>query len=109
MLAPPERRELKRRARKRSLAVELVKRAEVILMLASGLSYREILERLDRSDKNIGSGRSAFKRSVWQESIRVIGIVKRRTRTAKAEPRILETTRQKSHRRSDPLKQLSAG
>ena len=34
VLAPPERRELKRRARKRSLAVELVKRTEVILMLA---------------------------------------------------------------------------
>jgi len=50
VLAPPERRELKRRARKRSLAVELVKRAELILMLAAGHSYREVRQRLDCSD-----------------------------------------------------------
>ena len=73
VLAPPERRELKRRARKRSLAVELVKRAEVILMLAAGHSYREVRRRLDCSDEYIhGSGRSAFKRSVWRDLIRVI-------------------------------------
>ena len=35
VLAPPERRELKCRARKRSLAAELAKRAEVILRLAA--------------------------------------------------------------------------
>jgi hypothetical protein len=40
---------LKRRARKRSLAVELVKRAELILMLAAGHSYREVRQRLDCS------------------------------------------------------------
>ena len=51
VLAPPERRELKRRARKRSLAAELVKRAEVILMLAAGHSYREVRQRLDCSDE----------------------------------------------------------
>src|ERR1700750_572142 len=45
VLAPPERRELKRGARQRSLAAELVKRAEVILMLAAGHSYREIRQR----------------------------------------------------------------
>ena len=75
VLAPPERRELKRRARKRSLAVELVKRAEVILMLAAGHSYREVRQRLDCSDEYTGSGRSAFKRSVWRDSIRVIAVV----------------------------------
>src|SRR5262249_52665679 len=36
VLAPPERKELERRARSRSLAVELVRRAKLILMLAAG-------------------------------------------------------------------------
>src|SRR5258705_8632723 len=75
VLAPPERRELKRRARKRSLAVEIVKRAEVILMLASGHSYREIRSAWIAATSMSVNGRSAFKRSVWQDSIRVIGVV----------------------------------
>ena len=49
ILAPPERRELKRRARSRSLAVESVRRAKVILMLAAGDSYSQICERLHES------------------------------------------------------------
>ena len=60
VLAPPERRELKRRARKRSLAAELVKRAEVILMLAAGHSYREIRQRLDCSDEYIREWKRRF-------------------------------------------------
>ena len=58
VLAPPERRELKRRARKRSLAVELVKRTEVILMLAAGHSYREVRQRLGCSDEYIREWKS---------------------------------------------------
>jgi len=90
VLAPPERRELERRARKRSLAAELVRRAEVILMLAAGHSYREVGQRLDCSD---GSGRSAFKRSVWQDWIRVIAVVNAergqlRPRRASWKPRV---------------------
>src|SRR3981189_1413918 len=60
VLAPPERRELNRRARKRSLAGEIVKRAEVILMLASGHSYREVRERLDCSDEYIREWKKRF-------------------------------------------------
>ena len=60
MLTPPERRELKRKARKRSLAVELVKRAEVILMLASGHSYREVRQRVDCSDEYIRECKKRF-------------------------------------------------
>src|SRR5260221_2785285 len=60
VLAPPERRELKRRARKRSLAAELVKRAEVILMLAAGRSYREVRQRLDCSDEYIREWKKRF-------------------------------------------------
>ena len=41
------------RARSRSLAVELVKRAKVILMLAAGQSYAEIGERLGCTDRYI--------------------------------------------------------
>src|ERR1700688_563719 len=94
VLAPPERRELKRRARKRSLAVEIVKRAEVILMLASGHSYREVRERLDCSDEYIREWKKRF-----QEE-RLAGLDSRyrgsqpRTRTAEGEARILEVTRQ---------------
>jgi transposase len=93
VLAPPERRELKRRARKRSLAVELVKRTEVILMLAAGHSYREIRQRLDCSDEYIREWKRRF-----QEE-RVAGLdsryrgSQRRTRTAETEARILEATR----------------
>src|ERR1700760_452430 len=93
VLAPPERRELNRRARKRSLAVEIVKRAEVILMLASGHSYREVRERLDCSDEYIREWKKRF-----QEE-RLAGLDSRyrgsqpRTRTAKGEARILEATR----------------
>src|ERR1700757_1767656 len=42
-LAPPERKELKRRARSRSLAAESVKRARLILLLAGGHSYSNLL------------------------------------------------------------------
>ena len=38
VLAPPERRELERRARSRSLEAEDSKRAKLILLLAKGLS-----------------------------------------------------------------------
>jgi len=94
VLAPPERRELKRRARKRSLAAELVKRAEVILMLAAGHSYREVGQRLDCSDEYIREWKKRF-----QEE-RLAGLdsryrgSQRRTRTAETEARILEATRQ---------------
>src|SRR5260221_6610081 len=93
-LAPPERRELMRRRRKRSLAVELVKRAEVILMLAAGHSYREGRQRLDCSDEYIREWKRRF-----QEE-RLAGLDSRnrgshmRTRTAETEARILEATRQ---------------
>jgi hypothetical protein len=85
VLAPPERRELKPRAGQRSLAAELVKRAEVILMLAAGHSYREVRRRLDCSDEYIREWKRRF-----QEE-RLAGLDSRyrgsprRTRTA--EPR----------------------
>ena len=41
-LSPPERKELQRRARSRSLRAEEVRRARLILALARGQSYREI-------------------------------------------------------------------
>jgi|ERR1700691_780285 transposase len=93
ILAPPERRELRRRARSRSLAVESVRRAKVILMLAAGESYSEICERLGCSDRYI---------SLWKERFqqeRLSGLdsryrgAKHRRRTAEIEARILEVTR----------------
>ena len=94
VLAPPERRELKRRARQRSLAAELVKRAELILMLAAGHSYREVRQQLDCSDEYIREWKRRF-----QEE-RLAGLdsryrgSQRRTRTAETEARILEATPQ---------------
>ena len=93
VLAPPERRELERRARSRSLSVELVKRAKVILMLAAGRSYREISQGLDCTARYI----SLWKKRFQQE--RLSGLDSRyrgaehRRRTAQTEARILELTR----------------
>src|SRR6202162_6525199 len=93
ILAPPERRQLKRRARSRSLAVESVRRAKVILMLAVGDSYSKIGERLGCSDRYI---------SLWKERFqqeRLSGLdsryrgAKHRRRSAEIEARILEVTR----------------
>jgi hypothetical protein len=60
VLAPEEREELERRARSRSLAAELVKRAKVILMLAEDHSYSEISERLTCTDRYIGAWKLRF-------------------------------------------------
>src|SRR3982074_2330412 len=93
ILVPPERRELERRARSRSLAVELVRRAKVILMLAAGRSYSEIGERLGCTDRYISLWKKRFKQE------RLVGLDSRyrgaehRRRTAQTEARILELTR----------------
>ena len=93
ILAPPERKELERRARSRSLAVELVRRAKVILMLAAGRSYSEISERLRCTDRYISHWKERFKQE------RLLGLDSRyrgaeyRRRTAQTEARILELTR----------------
>src|SRR5260370_21145196 len=93
VLAPAERKELERRARSRSLAVELVKRAKVILMLAAGRSYSEISGRLACTDRYISLWKERFKHE------RLVGLDSRyrgaeyRRRTAQTEARILELTR----------------
>jgi transposase len=93
VLAPPERKELERRARSRSLAAELVKRAKVILMLAAGHSYSEISEKLTCTDRYISAWKQRFKQE------RLAGLDSRyrgaeyRRRTAQTEARILELTR----------------
>jgi transposase len=93
VLAPPERKELERRARSRSLAVELVRRAKVILMLAAGWSYSEIGERLGCTDRYISLWKERFKQE------RLIGLdsrypgAERRRSSAQTQARILELTR----------------
>src|SRR5258708_8235335 len=93
VLAPLERKELERRARSRALAVELVKRAKVILMLAAGRPYSEISERLACTDRYISLWKERFKQE------RLVGLDSRyrgaehRRRTAQTEARILELTR----------------
>src|ERR1700704_4597299 len=83
-LAPPERRELQRRARGRSLSVESVRRAKVILMLAGGSSYSEICARLGCTDRYI---------SLWKERFQQERLGGLDSRYRGAEHRILELTR----------------
>jgi transposase len=93
ILAPPERRELERRARSRSLGAEDNKRAKLILLVAKGLSFSQICRRLDCTDRYI----SVWKRRFHQG--RLSGLdsryrgSQRRVRTAQMEARILEATR----------------
>src|SRR3979411_2712577 len=95
ILAPPQRRELQQRAGGRSLSVESVRRAKVILMLAGGSSYSEICARLGCTDRYISLWKERFKQE------RLIGLDSRyrgaehRRRTAQTEARILELTRGK--------------
>ena len=104
ILAPPERTELKRRARSRSLAVEAVRRAKVILMLAGGGSYSEICERLRCTDRYINLWKERFQQG------RLSGLDSRyrgagyRRRTAQTEARILELTRSEP---TEPLYSVS--
>src|SRR6201987_3001331 len=93
-LAPPERRELERRARSRTLEAEDCKRAKLILLVAKGYSFSEICRRLDCTDRYI----SVWKRRFQQG--RLSGLdsryrgSQRRVRTAETEAKILEATRQ---------------
>jgi transposase len=93
VLTAAERDELERRARGRSLAVEVVKRAKVILMLAAGHSYNEISQKLSCTDRYISGWKLRFKQE------RLVGLDSRyrgaeyRRRSAQTEARILELTR----------------
>jgi transposase len=92
-LAPPERRELQRRARSRSLSAEDNKRARLMLLVAKGLSFSEICRRLNCTDRYI----SVWKRRFEQERLKGLDSryqgSQRRVRTAQMEAKILEATR----------------
>lgn len=92
-LAPPERRELQRRARSRSLGAEDNKRARLMLLVAKGLSFSEICRRLNCTDRYI----SVWKRRFAQERLKGLDSryrgSQRRVRTAEMEAKILEATR----------------
>ncbi len=93
-LAPPERKELQRRLRSRSLASEEVRRAKVILLLAQGLSFSAIGSKLACSDRYISNWKKRF------QAQRLSGLASRyRGRkahplAAKEQARILAATRQ---------------
>lgn len=93
-LAPPERKELQRRLRSRSLAVEEVRRARVILLLAQGLSFSAIGSKLACSDRYISNWKKRF------QTKRLSGLASRyrgrkaHPRAAKEQARILAATRQ---------------
>ena len=93
ILAPPERRELQRRARSRSLSAEDNKRAKLMLLVAKGLSFSEICCRLNCTDRYI----SVWKRRFEQGRLKGLDSryrgSQRRVRTAQMEAKILEATR----------------
>src|SRR5258708_19419037 len=60
VLTEAERIELEARSRSRSLPSADVQRARLILLLATGLSWREICERLDCSQVFIGRWKQRF-------------------------------------------------
>ena len=60
VLTPAERKELERRTRSRSLASELVKRTEVILMLEDGHSYNEVRREIACTDRYISGWKLRF-------------------------------------------------
>jgi transposase len=92
-LALPERKELERRARSRSLAAESIRRAKVILMLAAGSPDKEICERLGCAVHYISRLKTRFAEG------RLIGldprfqVAERGRSSAQTEARILEWSR----------------
>ena len=92
ILAPPERKNGTPCTRS-ILAVEAVRRAKVILMLAAGSSYSEISQRLACTDRYISRWKLRFKQErLGGLDSRYRGAAYRR-RTAQTEARILELTR----------------
>ena len=93
VISPPERRELDRRVRSRTIGAEDARRAQVILALGSGLGVRAVASKLKCSTSYIQRWRERFLAS------RLSGLVARhqgrkvRPDAAKLEARILEWTR----------------
>ena len=92
MISPPERRELSRRVRSRTIRAEDARRARVILALGSGLGVRAVAGMLNCSSSYVQRWRERFLES------RLAGLVARhqgrkvRPNAAKLEARILEWT-----------------
>jgi transposase len=90
VISPPERRELSRRVRSRSIGAEDARRAQVILALGSGLGVRAVAGMLRCSSSYVQRWRERFLTS------RLGGLVARhqgrkvRPDAAKLEARILE-------------------
>ena len=93
MISPPERRELGRRVRSRTIRAEDARRAQVVLALGSGLGVRAVAGILNCSSSYVQRWRERFVAN------RLAGLVARhqgrkvRPDAAKLEARILERTR----------------
>ena len=93
VISPPERRELSRRVRSRTIGAEDARRAKVVLALGSGLGVRAVAGMLRCSSSHVQGLRERFLAS------RLAGLVARhqgrkvRPDAAKLEARILEWTR----------------
>src|SRR5215207_475067 len=97
MLSPPERRELSRRLRSRSVRSEDARRADVILRSARGQSVREIAGALGCSTSYVQRWTNRFRQT------RLSGLVaqhrgrKARANAAALEAKVLEWTRRGPH------------
>jgi Homeodomain-like domain-containing protein len=109
VISPPERRELSRRVRSRTIGAEDARRARVILALGSGLGVRAVAGMLRCSSSYVQRWRERFLAS------RLTGLVVRhqgrkvRRDAAKLEARILEWTRRGPQEGSTPLEQPPVG
>jgi transposase len=92
-IAPPERRELERRVRARAGRLEDARRAQVILMLADGQSYRDICAELHCSHEYVARWKARF------QEARLAGLDSRHAGrkawvvTPKLEARVIAMTR----------------
>jgi transposase len=93
-LTPSERRELQRRLRSRTIAVAEARRAQIILLLAQGHSFRAIGRKLSCTDRSINTWKQRFLRE------RLSGLASRyrgrkaHPKSAQIQARILAATRQ---------------
>src|SRR5258708_11486202 len=89
-LAPPERRELERRARSRTVEAENCKRAKLILLLAKGYSLSALGRRLDCTDRYISVWKRRFQHGRLSGLDSLYRGTQRRVRTAQVEAQHLE-------------------
>jgi DNA-directed RNA polymerase specialized sigma24 family protein len=66
-----QRSELEEIARSQSLPAGFVQRSKILLLLADGLSYQAVADKLDTSTPTVGKWKKRFVEVVWTDSRRI--------------------------------------